>query len=400
MTEQTGISSTPRQENTVTPPAGMPPAASGPRGTGAGPRLAREWFLVVTLATVGMFVFAGPALFALQKHPLGLAFVLIWLFAVVMGTAMGVVRHAEALAERLGEPFGTLILTLSITGIEVLSITAVMMHGENNPDLVRDTLFSVVMIVLGGMIGASLLFGGLRHREQSFNLQGANAYLGVIVPLAVFTLVLPDVTFATEGPTLSTLQKVMVGLMAAALFLIFLGIQTGRHRAFFTAPEGEPEEAHEEEEARPPLLPHLLLLLVYMVPVVYLVEQLAHPVDYVIEGLHAPQALGGVLMAILVATPEAIGGVKAAIANRLQRSVNIFLGSVLATIGLTVPIMLVVSGALGLDLNLGLPPTQLVLLVTMLAVSIITFSSGRTHLLQGAVHILMFLAFVLLLFQS
>lgn len=374
--------------------------AAQPDTRGPGPRLAREWFLAVTLASVAVFAFEGDTLFALQEKPLGLAFLLIWIFAAVMGTAMGVVRHAEALAERLGEPFGTLLLTLSITGIEVMSITAVMMHGENNPDLVRDTLFSVLMIVMGGMVGASLLLGALRHKEQSFNLQGANAYLGVIVPLAVFTLILPDVTMATEGPTLSTLQKVMVGVMSGGLFLTFLAIQTGRHRAYFTAPGGaaDPED-HDLGHGRPPLIPHLVLLLVYIVPVVFLVEQLAHPVDYVIESLHAPQALGGVLMAILVATPEAIGGVKAALENRLQRSVNIFLGSVLATIGLTVPIMLVVSGSLGLDLNLGLPPTQLLLLVTMLAVSIITFSSGRTNLLQGAVHVLMFLAFVVLLFE-
>ncbi|TMV93284.1 calcium:proton antiporter [Thioclava sp. BHET1] len=361
---------------------------------------AQEWFLAVTLITVLIFAVFGDVILPLVQLPIGLAGLLCVLFFVVMGTAMGVVRHAEAIAERLGEPFGTLVLTLSITGIEVCSITAVMMHGENNPDLVRDTLFSVIMIVLGGMVGTALLFGALRHKEQEFNLQSANAYLGVIVPLAVFTLILPDVTIATAGPTLSTMQKVMVGAMSAGLFVVFLAIQTGRHRSYFSTPEDEIEGAAEGAASQSSLLRHLLLLLVYIVPVVYLVEQLAYPIDYVIETLHAPQALGGVLMAILVATPEAVGGVKSALSNRLQRSINIFLGSVLATIGLTVPVMLVVASFLGLDLNLGLPPTQLVLLITMLAICIITFSSGRTNLLQGAVHLLMFMAFVLLLFQS
>lgn len=362
---------------------------------------AREWFLAITLAAVALFALFGETIQSAVHGPLGLAALLGGLFVVVMGTAMGVVRHAEEIAERLGEPYGTLVLTLSITGIEVCSITAVMMHGENNPDLVRDTLFSVIMIVLGGMIGTALLVGALRYREQDYNLQGANAYLGVIVPLAVFTLVLPDVTSTTEGPTLSTMQKVMVGSMSAGLFLVFLAIQTGRHRAYFSTPdEGEDSDADHGSGHGTSLLRHVVMLLVYIVPVVYLVEQLAQPLDYVIETMDAPQVLGGVLMAILVASPEAVGGVRSALANRLQRSVNIFLGSVLATIGLSVPVMLVVASFLGLDLNLGLPPTQLVLLILMLAVSIITFSSGRTNLLQGAVHLLIFVAFVLLLFQS
>ncbi|QPM91975.1 calcium:proton antiporter [Pseudooceanicola algae] len=377
-----------------------PPSSSSLKKVRRSP-WAQEWFLAVTLATVLVFVFFGEAILPLVHVPLGLVGLLSGLFFVVMGTAMGVVRHAEAIAERLGEPFGTLVLTLSITGIEVCSITAVMMHGESNPDLVRDTLFSVVMIVLGGMIGTALLVGALRYKEQEYNLQGANAYLGVIVPLAVFTLILPDVTNTTAGPTLSTMQKVMVGAMSAGLFVVFLALQTGRHRAYFSTPEDNGESGeHGTSHDQPSMIRHILLLLVYIVPVVYLVEQLAHPIDYVIETLHAPQALGGVLMAVLVATPEAVGGVKSALSNRLQRSINIFLGSVLATIGLTVPVMLVVASILGLELNLGLPPTQMLLLVTMLATSIITFSSKRTNLMQGAVHLLLFMAFILLLFQS
>ena len=360
----------------------------------------RERVLGLAVLTSILSLLFEDSLFHGMGNPLKLAFLLVWLFAVILATAVGVVRHAEAISERLGEPFGTLVLTLSITGVEVLSITAVMLNGENNPALVRDTLFSVVMIIMGGMLGISLLLGALRHRELTFNLQGANAYLSVIIPLAVFCLLLPDFTRSTEGPTLSPLQKVMLGAMSLALYFIFLMIQTGRHRGYFSQPAEE--EAEEEHHDKPsgPLWMSVILLFCYIVPVVFLVEQLAKPVDYIIETLNAPTIIGGVLMAILVTTPEGIGGIKAALGKRLQSSVNIFLGSVLATIGLTVPIMLTVSSVLGLDLQLGLAPMDAMMLVLILAVSIVTFSSGRTNLLQGAVHFLLFIAFLLLIYRG
>lgn len=362
--------------------------------------LRRERVLSLTLLTCLVVLIFEDGLFADLANPFHLVPLMAWLFSVILATAIGVVRHAEALSERLGEPLGTLVLTLSITGIEVMSITAVMLHGENNPALVRDTLFSVVMIIMGGMVGISLLLGALRHRELTYNLQGANAYLSVIIPLAAFSLILPDLTLSTTGPTLSTLQKVMVGAMAAGLYVIFLLIQTGRHRGYFSQPTEEEggNETHEPSDA--PTALHVLLLFCYIIPVVFLVEQFARPVDYVIETLGAPATIGGILMAILVTTPEGIGGVRAAMNRRLQSSVNIFLGSVLATIGLTVPIMLVISSLLGLDLELGLEPANMLLLIVILAVSIVTFSSGRTHLLQGAVHFLIFIAFLILSYSG
>ena len=367
-----------------------------------GPRriaLRREWMLAVAIATSLVFLFFGSRLFQGLSNGIWLGVLFVWIFAVVLGAAVGVVRHAEALSEKLGEPYGTLVLTVSIALIEVMSITAIMMHGGENPTLVRDTLFSVVMIVMGGMVGLSLLLGALRHHEQSFNLQGANAYLGVIVPLAVFSLILPDFTKSTEGGTYSLGQMIMLGVMATGLYGIFVLIQTGRHRAYFSLSDIGGEEAH-DEVGETGILPHALLMLAYMVPVVFLVEQLAVPVDYVVETLHAPVAIGGVVMATLVATPEAIGGVKAALRNQLQRAVNIFLGSVLATIGLTVPAMLAVAYWAGFDLVLGLEPSDTIILVLMLAASVITFSSGRTNLLQGAVHVLIFIAFLFLIFQG
>ena len=360
-----------------------------------------EWFLAISLATCFAFAVAGKALQSALANPLVLAFVFFWLFAVILGSAMSVVRQAEHIAMLLGEPYGTLILTLSVTFIEVMSISAVMLHGENNPSLVRDTLMAVIMIILNGMVGLSLLVGGWKHREQHYNLQGANAYLGVIIPLAVLALILPDYTVTTSGPTLSHEQEWTLALMAIGLYIVFLAVQTGRHRGYFRMSDTDATEEHKVAPSGTGSLPyHVALLTFYILPVIYLAEQLAQPVDYVTETLHGPQALSGVVIALLVATPEAIGAVRAALANQMQRSINIFLGSVLSTIGLTVPAMLVVSNWTRHPIVLGVEHANMVLLVLTLGLSILTFASGRTNVLQGVVHLLLFVTFLLLLVQG
>ncbi|MBY4633352.1 calcium:proton antiporter [Rhizobium croatiense] len=359
-----------------------------------------EWFLGVSVATSLAFLVFQEQLFGRLSDPLWFTVVFVWLFAVVLGSALSVVRHADHLAERLKEPYGTLILTLAITSIEVMAISAVMLHGENNPTLARDTLFAVVMIILNGMVGLSLLLGAWRRPEQQHNLQGANAYLGVIVPLATLSLVMPTFLAGPGGQHSSAPRQLILGIISVGLYATFLFLQAGRHRDYFTD-DGNRHEPHGERlPHHGPVWPHAILLFAYMGPVVFLVEQLARPIDYIIETLHAPAAFGGVVMAILVATPEAISAVRASIANKLQRSVNIFLGSVLSTIGLTVPAMLVVSQLYGHTVTLGLEGGDLVMLLLTLAVSIITFASGRTHLMQGAVHLVLFLTYVLLIFQQ
>ncbi len=359
-----------------------------------------EWFLGISLATTILFVtFAGQQLDTLT-NPLWIGLIFIWLFGVVLGSALAVVRHADHIAEILGEPYGTLVLTLSVTAIEVLSISAVMLHGANNPTLVRDTLFAIVMIILGGMVGGSLLLGGWRHREQHYNLQGANAYLGVIIPLTVLTLTLPDYTITTPGPTFSFPQQIFLFVMSLGLYGAFLAIQTGRHRGYFISDGTDASEPPELPRATSSLGWHTALLLAYILPVVFLAEQLAYPIDYLIETLQAPAPLGGVIIAMLVATPEAIGATRSAMANRLQRSINISLGSVLSTIGLTVPSMLAISHFTRHEVDLGLNKADNVLLLLTLAISVVTFASGRTNILQGAVHVMLFAAFLMLIFQG
>jgi Ca2+:H+ antiporter len=360
----------------------------------------QEWFLAVSLVTSAIFLAIGPDLLGELSNPLVLGVVFVWLFAVALGSIMSVVRHADLLAIRLGEPYGTLILTLSVVAIEVVSISAVSLKGHGDPTLARDTLFGVVMILLNGMVGLALLVGAWRHHEQQHNLQGANAYLGLILPLAVMSLVLPDFTQTTPGPIISVGQTAFLIVMAAGLYLGFLVLQTGRHRGYFVLGDNdEPLHPTQPGAARPSLVRHAVLLGLYMVPVVFLAEQLGKPLDHLIETANAPAELGGLAIAALVATPEAIGAVRAAFADHLQRAVNIFLGSALATIGLTVPAVLVIGLFTGHPVLLGLEHTDLVLLLLTLAVSMVTFASGRTNVMQGAVHLLLFGAYLLLMFE-
>ena len=370
--------------------------------------LRQEWLLGFSWMTALAFLLFGDSLLGGLGHPVLLVMTFLWLFAAILGSALAVVRHAEHLAARLGEPYGTLLLTLSVTFIEVASIAAVMLHGANNPSLARDTLFAVVMIILNGMVGLSLLLGGWRHREQQYNLQGANAYLAVIVTLVVLTMILPDFTQTTPGPTLSHPQELLLALIGLGLYAMFLAMQTGRHRGFFNLANEHEEGAgsvvaarRAEPLSRPrPALKHAALLVAYLLPVVFLAEQFAAPVDYLIETLRAPAAFGGVIIAVLVATPEAIGAVRAALANHLQRSVNIFLGSVLATIGLTVPSIIVVSRLTGHDIVLGVEHTDLVMLALTLFLCVVTFGSGRTNVIQGAVHVVLFAVYLALIVQA
>ncbi len=361
--------------------------------------------LLANLTTTVLFLLFGSGWLADLSSPIWFAFLLEWLFAVILFSAFAVVRHAEGLAVKLGEPLGTLILTLAVTGIEVMMIAAVMAAGTGNAALARDAMFAVVMIVLGGMVGLSLVLGGLRHHEQTYNLQGANAFLAVIVPLAVLGMVLPNFTVSSPGPTFSPLQAVFLIVMSVGLYAIFLAIQNVRHQAYFLAPESGTTGAtasgngHGHPEVRPVPV-HLVLLLAYLVPLVVLAKQLAVPIDYGIRVLHAPPGVGGFLVAVLVLSPESLGAARAALANQLQRSVNILLGSVLATISLTIPAVLTIGFLTDQTIVLGLDPVDMTLLVLTLGVSTLTFASARTNVLLGAVHLLLFLAYLMLLFEN
>lgn len=359
-----------------------------------------EFPLLIGLVTVAIFFAAGSQLVEIIAHPARLIGVFIWLFAVILWSAMCVVRHAECLAVKLGEPYGTLILTLSAISIEVVMISTAMLHGANNPTLGRDAIFAVVMIALNGFAGLCLVIGGLRYREQYYNLQGVNSYLNVIMTLAVLGLVLPNFTTSTSSPTFSTEQEIFLIVMSLLLYGIFLLIQTMRHRRYFVESR---ETVVEANSAHHPLQTystgfHATMLLVYMVTVILLAKKFAIPLDNSIERFGMPQAFGGAIIAALVLAPEGIGAIDATLRNQLQRSINILFGSVLATIGLTISAVLTIGLSTRQSVVLGVQGGNLPLLLLTLAVSVVTFTSRKTNVLQGCVHLLLFAVFVLLIF--
>jgi Ca2+:H+ antiporter len=364
--------------------------------------LRSEAALVAGALTTAILWTFGDRWFADLSEPAWYALLFAWAFAVMLWLAFAVVRHAESLAVLLGEPYGTLILTLSVIGIEVVLISAVMLTGDR-PTLGRDTMFSVVMIVLNGILGLTLLMGGLRHHEQVYNLQGASAYLGVIIPLSVLGLVLPRFTTSAPGGQLSTGGSVYMILMSAGLYAVFLAVQTTRHSGFFEEPGGssDPGADHDEEFlATVRTIPqHAVLLVLTMLPIVLLSKKMAVLVDHGVDALGAPHELGGFFVATLVLAPEGLSAARAALANRLQRTVNLSLGAALSTIGLTIPAVLAVGLATGKTVELGLEPPQIVILLLTLLASVVTFGVGRTNVLQGAVHLILFCTYVMLIFD-
>lgn len=365
------------------------------------PFLRREWPMAANFVTMALFLAFGRQLLSDLAHGPRFALVLAWLLGSILLAVFAVVRHAERVAAKLGEPLGTLVLTLAITGIEVMIIVATMSTGHGSPTLARDATFAVIMIVLNGMVGLTLLVGGLKYREQDYNLQGANSFLAVILPLAVMGLILPNHTLSSPDKTFSPAQAGFLTLVFVSLYGVFLTIQNFQHRAFFRQAPGAATPQPPARAARSPNSAqyHALLLLAYLGPLVVLAEQLAVPIDYMVRGLGAPAALAGFLIAAIVLSPESVVSIRAALGNDLQRSVNILLGSVLASIGLTIPAMLVYGLVTGYPIMLGLDPANVTLLALTLVLSATTLSSSRTNVLLGAVHLVVFLAYVMLIFQ-
>ncbi|PYK42785.1 MAG: calcium:proton antiporter [Verrucomicrobia bacterium] len=357
-----------------------------------------EFSLIIGVLTAAIFLWFGTRLVENLEHPAAMGVVFLWLFVAVLWSAISVVRHAERLAIKCGEPYGTLILTLSAIAIEVMMISAAMLHGENNPTLARDMMFAVIMIALNGLIGLSLLLGGLRHHEQHYNLQGASAYLNTIMALSVLGLVLPNFTTSMSGPRFSTVQEIFLASTSLGLYAIFLLIQTTRHSGYFMELKSAALPSEHDAGAMHSIAYHAVMLVLYLLVVVVLAEKFAIPLDNGIEHFGMPQALGGAIVAAMVLAPEALSGINAARKNQLQRSVNILHGSVLASIGLTIPAVLTIGMISKRSVTLGIEGGNLPLLLLTLAASIVTFTSGKTSVLQGCIHLLLFAVFLLLIF--
>jgi Ca2+:H+ antiporter len=317
--------------------------------------------------------------------------------ALLGGTVFSAVHHAEVVAHRIGEPFGTLVLAVAVTVIEVALIVSVMLTaGDDKAALARDTVFSAIMIVCTGIVGLCLLIGGLRHREQDFHLQGATAAMAALAALAVLSLVLPNYSSSVPGPMWSPPQLAFAGVAALVLYGTFVFVQTIRHRDYFL-PAGISDEA---THAAPPTTAQawgsLGLLLVCLVAVVGLAKKLSPFIEAAVADAGAPPAVVGIVIAALVLLPEGVAAARAAHGNRLQTSLNLALGSALASIGLTIPTVAAIFIVTGRPLVLGLDGKETVLLALTLLVSTITLSTGRTTIFQGTVHLVIFAAFLFL----
>ena len=359
---------------------------------------------VIAWGTVILFLVWGGVWLADLSSAVKSVALFVWILGVIVWCAFGVVEQADHLAEILDEPLGTLILTLSIVIIEVALISAVMLGTRAVPTLGRDTMFAVLMIVLNGVVGLALLLGGMRHHEQDYNLQGAVAYVAVIVPLSVIPLALPNFTRSTPDSTLTGPQAFFFALFTLLLYGVFLAVQTVRHRHFFVEPARGDGIVIAHGESDHTVSPravtwHAFLLVALVLPIVLLAKQLAKLIDHGIAALGAPVALGGVLIALIVFAPEGISALRAALANQLQRAVNLCLGGALSTIGLTVPAVLLTAWLTGRPVVLGIDPASMVLLAVTLALCMLTFSGSPTTVLEGAVHLVVFLVYVVLIFS-
>jgi Ca2+:H+ antiporter len=347
---------------------------------------------------LSIFLFAGATAtgFTFTPSTAGLLFAAL-LLIILFGTVFAAVHHAEVIAERIGEPYGTLLLTLAVTIIEVALIATIMLGEKEVPTLARDTVFAVVMIVCNGLVGICILTGGLRYREQGFQISGANLYLSVLFVLATMTLIMPNYTLSTPGPVYSTSQLGFVSVVTLLLYGVFLYTQTIRHRDYFmkqaviAAGDGAPTSNRM-------LGLSIALLLVSLLAVVLLAKKFSLVVDVGTATIGAPPALAGVLVALLILLPESVAAIAAARKNDLQKSINLALGSSLATIGLTIPAVAVAAYALDKQLVLGLSVQDMVLLVLTFILSMLTFGTGRTNILFGLVHLVVFAVFIFLVF--
>ncbi|GKX63837.1 sodium-potassium/proton antiporter ChaA [Pragia fontium] len=355
----------------------------------------KEYSLILTMFTI-------PVLLYLQHSTSLLITVLINLLALVtiLGSAFSVVRHADVLAHRLGEPFGSLILSLAVVILEVSLISALMVTGDTGPTLMRDTLYSVIMIVMGGLVGISLLLGGRKFATQHVNLAGIKQYLTALLPLAIIILVLPA---TLAGSTFTSGQLIVIALLSAAMYLVFLTIQTRTHQNLFIyehEDEGDGPDGHHGKPSIHSNAWHAVWLVIHLISVIAITKINAGSLEYLLTELHAPPQFTGFLIALLILSPEGLGALRAVMANQVQRAMNLFFGSVLATISLTVPAVVVISLITGKSLVFGLSTPNIVLLVSILLLCQSSFATGRTNVLNGAAHLAIFVAYLLVLMMG
>lgn len=331
------------------------------------------------------------------------------LFLTIIAASFGVVHEADHLAHKLGEPYGTLILTLSIVSIEVILIASVLLGPGEFPTIGRDSIFAVMMIIVNLVMGICLIAGGLKHGEQEFNAQGTNAYLAMIALLTGIALVLPN--YLSGAGELNVLQGWVVSGITAVLYAAFLILQMRSERRLFIQPEpgrmavaasatsSTGGDAQSDSTQEGSILKSSILLLAMIVPIVLLAHHLAVVIDYGVVTAGAPIAVSGVLIAIIVFTPESLTAVKAAMNNEMQRAINLCLGAFVSTVGLTVPAVLVIGLVTGKQVIMGISGMETVLLALTVFIGMQSFNNQRTSVIQGTIHIALFVTYAFLLFN-
>ena len=348
------------------------------------------WTWLVPALSLGLLAAAAWA---------GVGIVLgIFCGVALIASVIAAVHHAEVVAHRVGEPLGTLVLALAVTAIETALILSMMIAGgKETATLPRDTIYAAVIIICNGVVGICVLLGGLAHGEQTFRVEGAGAGLAALIVMSALTLVLPVFTTSTGPGTYNSAQLSFVAVSSAVLWVIFVFIQTVRHRDYFIPlDDGAAHDAHAEPSTARMARASFGLLFLSLVAVVGLAKMLSPSIERAVDAAHAPRVVVGIVIAALVLLPEAWAAVRSARANRLQGSMNLAIGSALASIGLTVPIVVLLSITLQLPLVLGLQPKDMGLLILTFLVSAVTLGTGRTYMMQGAVHLVVFAAFLFL----
>lgn len=333
------------------------------------------------------------------------------LFATIIMASFGVVGEADHLAHQLGEPYGTLILTLSIVSIEVILIASVLLGPGEFPTIGRDAIFSVMMIILNLVTGLCLLLGGLRYREQEYNAQGSISYLSLITMLTGLALVLPN--YVSGAGEFNFVQAIAFSVITIVVYAVFLWMQIGNYSRLFVQPvagcmtvqAGGATETVQQDDA-PSVLDkraitiRSVLLIAMILPIVLLAHDLAILIDYGIETVNAPVALGGVLIAIIVFTPESITAVKAALNNEMQRAINLCLGAFVSTVGLTVPAVLIIGLVMNKTVTMGISGVETILFLLTVALTAFSFIGQKTSPIQGVLHLALFAVFSVLLFSA
>jgi len=345
----------------------------------------KETSLIFPVVALAVLFFLGSS----QSLPVVVGINALALVGILF-SAFSVVRHADVLAHRLGEPYGSLILSLSVVILEVSLISALMATGDAAPTLMRDTLYSIIMIVTGGLVGFSLLLGGQKFATQYMNLFGIKQYLIALFPLAIIVLVFP---MALPGANFTTGQALLVALISAAMYGVFLLIQTKTHQSLFVYEhEDDGDDPHHGKPSAHSSLWHTVWLIVHLIAVI------ANPLETLLTELNAPVAFTGFLVALLILSPEGLGALKAVLNNQVQRAMNLFFGSVLATISLTVPVVTMIAFMTGNELQFALGAPEMIVMMASLLLCQISFSTGRTNVLNGAAHMALFIAYLMTIF--